>query len=177
MCGVGVVSGLRSFRLYFRPLPVSWGSVKMSGGSDVMPPGGATHVKVFSGRDRATLYSFFAFDTSARDGVFVAAGDLNGDGLAEVVAGVGQGPAEVRTVIADGAVRNATRSLFPYGAGFGNGVRVAIADRNADGRLDIVTGAGPGGAPHVKVFDGLSLDELDSFFAYEPTVTGGVFVG
>jgi hypothetical protein len=56
-------------------------------------------------------------------------------------------------------------------------VRVAAGDVNGDGRADIITGAGPGGGPHVRVFDGATLAELDSFFAYNPLFGGGVFVG
>jgi hypothetical protein len=48
-------------------------------------------------------------------------------------------------------------------------------DVNSDGRDDIITGAGPGGGPHVKVFDGTSNGELLSFFAFEG-FTGGVRV-
>jgi hypothetical protein len=55
-------------------------------------------------------------------------------------------------------------------------VRVAAGDVNADGFADIITGAGPGGGPHVKVFDSHSLNLLHSFFAYEPNFAGGVFV-
>ena len=34
---------------------------------------------------------FFAFEQTLRNGVFVAAGDLDGDGFAEVIAGGGPG--------------------------------------------------------------------------------------
>ena len=63
-----------------------------------------------------------------------------------------------------------------FDAGFAGGVRVAAADVNGDGRADIIAGAGPGGAPHVRVFSGLDLSPLSSFFAFEPEFTGGVFV-
>jgi hypothetical protein len=33
-----------------------------------------------------------------------------------------------------------------------------------------------GASPHVKRFDGATLALLDSFFAFAPTFTGGVFV-
>jgi hypothetical protein len=54
---------------------------------------------------------------------------------------------------------------------------VAVGDVNGDGVPDIITGAGPGGGPHVKAFDGRTGATLLSFFAYEATFRGGVFVG
>jgi FG-GAP repeat len=59
---------------------------------------------------------------------------------------------------------------------------VAALDVNGDGRADIITGAGPGGGPHVRIFDGLTGLQLqantnDSFYAYDALFSGGVYVG
>jgi hypothetical protein len=42
--------------------------------------------------------------------------------------------------------------------------------------VPIVTGAGAGGGPNVKVFDATGA-ALAGFFAYDPAFTGGVTVG
>lgn len=67
--------------------------------------------------------------------------------------------------------------FLAYGAGFAGGVRVGTADTDGDGRAEIVTGAGPGAAPHVRVFDGRTFDPLNDLLAGDPTLTSGVFVG
>jgi hypothetical protein len=54
-------------------------------------------------------------------------------------------------------------------------------DVNGDGKVNIITGAGPGGGPHVRIFDGDTGQQLtnafDSFMAFDPSFSGGVFVG
>jgi hypothetical protein len=74
---------------------------------------------------------------------------------------------------ADGSVRFAV-AVFP---GFGGDVRTAAADVNGDGTADVVAGAGFGGGPHVKVYDGLTGGLLADFFAFDPGFFGGVWVG
>ena len=63
-----------------------------------------------------------------------------------------------------------------YDPGFRGGVHVAAGDVDGDGRTDLITGAGPGGPPHVRVFSGADGRELASFAAFD-TGTGGVSVG
>jgi hypothetical protein len=63
-----------------------------------------------------------------------------------------------------------------YAEDFTGGVRVGVSDGNGDGTADIITGAGPGGGPHVKVFSFPALDLLFEFYSGEQTNPGGVFV-
>ena len=93
-------------------------------------------------------------------------------------AGEGGGP-HVRVI--DVGTGQDLLSFFPFPAAFTGGVRVATADLNGDGTPDLVVAAGPGGGPHVRVFDGVALlagqvVELMGFFAYVANFTGGVFV-
>jgi hypothetical protein len=73
--------------------------------------------------------------------------------------------------------QNLLGSFFALPPGFTGGVRVAVADRNGDGRPDVIAAAGPGAGPQVQTFDALSLASMDSFYAYPSFFTGGVFLG
>ena len=68
----------------------------------------------------------------------------------------------------------------PFDAGFMGGVRVAAGDINHDGIPDLIAAAGAGAGPHVRVFDGITGDQiagpLGSFYAYDLGFTGGVSV-
>jgi hypothetical protein len=157
---------------------VAVGDVSGDGVADIITgagPGGGPHVKVFDGRTGAELRSFFAFDSQFTGGVFVAAGDINGDGFADIVTGAdaGGGP---HVKVFDGQTGAEVRSFFAYTPSFTGGVRVATGDVNGDGLADIVTGAGAGGGPHIKVFDGQTGAEVRSFLAFDPGFAGGVFV-
>jgi len=119
-------------------------------------------------------HGFDAYAPSFTGGVHVAAGDLNGDGHADIVTAPIQGPTHVRAF--DGLTGADLASFLAF-SGFNGGTNVAVGDVDGDGRADIITGAGPGAAPHVKVFSGATLSELRSFLAFAPSFTGGVVVG
>ena len=72
-----------------------------------------------------------------------------------------------------------TPTVFSPFPGFTGGVRVALGDFDGDNNDELVTAAGPGGGPHVIIWDlnsdGTVGGVIDSFFAF-PGFSGGVFV-
>jgi hypothetical protein len=131
-------------------------------------------VKVFNGAKGGLHASFLAYPGFG-GGVFVATGDVNNDGRADIITGAGSGATGGHVKVFDGVTGAQIRSFLAY-PGFNGGVRVGAVDINGDGFADIITGAGPGAGPHVKIFDGRTLATLASFFAFDSAYTGGIFV-
>ena len=107
--------------------------------------------------------------------VRVAIGDVNGDGILDLVAGEGPG-GQPRVVVIDGAAGTVIRNFLAYEPTFTGGVYVATGDINGDGAADIFVGAGQGGGPRVRVIDGKTGAGIADFFIYESSFRGGVRV-
>ncbi len=142
--------------------------------------------------DGSIRSEFLAFDAAFTGGVNVALADVNADGVDDVIAAAGPGGGP-HVKVFDGASVDRLFdptpptpkiafpptelfSFFAYDAGFSGGVSVAAGDVDADGRADVVTGAGPGGGPHVKAFGGATGALIRNFFAFDPNFRGGVNV-
>ena len=138
-------------------------------------PGGGPRVVVIDGQTGSVLFSFFAYDPSFTGGVNVAVGDVTGDGVPDIVTGTGAGGGP-HVKVFDGVTGAEVRSFFAYDPSFRGGVNVAVGDVNGDGFSEIITGAGQGGGPQVNVFDGATGGLIQSFFAYDSSVRGGVAV-
>jgi phospholipase/lecithinase/hemolysin len=113
-------------------------------------------------------------------GITIATGDVNDDGVDDIMTGAGPGGGP-HVKVFDGSTQAELFSFFAYDSAFTGGVNVAVGDVNDDGFADIVTGAGTGGGPHVRVFDGQALTngqlvEIASFMAYDQAFSGGVNV-
>jgi hypothetical protein len=175
-------SVLRDFVAFDPPLPdgVRVGSTDMNGDghADILAgagPGSAPTVRVFDGADGSPLAGFEAYFTAFAGGVYVAGADVTGDGLGDIITGAGEGGGpHVR--VWDGSTFAEYVGFFAFDPTFSQGVRVAGSDLNGDGRAEIVTGAGPGAPPQVRVFDGASLVALGDFMAYDSSSTNGVYV-
>jgi hypothetical protein len=177
-------TGSSRYEFYAYPLVfrggvrVALGDVNGDGVPDIITapgPGTGPYVRVFDGQFGTLVVEFYAYSADFSGGVFVAAGDLNGDGRADIITGAdaGGGP-HVRAF--SGADHALLADFFAYDVAFRGGVRVASGDFNGDGRADIFTAAGPGGGPNVRVFSGADRRELANFFAYSPAFSGGVYL-
>src|SRR3989338_7896098 len=109
------------------------------------------HVYALSGTRKS---SFLAYHPGFAGGVNVAVGDLDGDGVQEIIT----------APTADGEVY---LQLFAFAPSFRGGVTVAAADINKDGREEVIVGAGPGGAPQIAVYnsEGVVLSRFGAFEA------------
>jgi hypothetical protein len=189
---------------------VAVGDVNDDGFADIVTgaTAGNPDVRVYSGRDIAAgtfnpqfpdgslLAQFFAYALDFNVGANVAAGDVNGDGFADIVTGASSGNPDVHVYngkdIAAGIFDPYGRSLlahwFAYGVDFDVGANVAVGDVNGDGFAEVITGASTGN-PDVKVYDGLTIayqhfaSLRSEFFAYSlgfgigATVGAGYFDG
>lgn len=138
--------------------------------------GGGPHVVVFRA-DGTVMESFLAFDNAIKNGLKVAAGDVTGDGKDEVIVGLSSG-GEPRVNVFNLASGDPVllKSFLAYDAGFRGGVDVAAGNVTAANPNDeIVTGAGPGGGPHVAIFKG-DATNIGNFLAYSGTMLGGLRV-
>ncbi len=161
-------------------------------------PGGGSRVSIALGNDPSIApvglipapTEFDAFEAGFVGGVFLAAGDIDGDGRDEIAVSPdvgGGGRVQIYSFATNAVVR--TDNFFGIDdPAFRGGARVAMGDVNGDGRSDLVVGAGFLGGPRVAVFDGTNLGAgqgspgriVGDFFAFPGSdaanLRNGVFV-
>lgn len=117
--------------------------------------------------------TFPTFEKSHQGGGFLAAGDLDGDDVDEIIVGSGPGRApEVRVYSADGQL---IRRFWPFPSAFRGGVRVAAGDVDGDHKTEIVAAPGPGMEPRLKLFDAAGKEKVPGgSLAYQANLQVGV---
>jgi hypothetical protein len=181
---------------------VAVGDLNKTGFADVITGANAgnPHVKIYSGKafaqgtfnhsnpDGSLVAQFFAYGLQFNVGAFVAVGDVNGDGVPDLITGASTGNPHVK-VYNGAAFVNGTfntnnpdasviTSFFAYDLQFNVGVAVAAADFEGTGKFDILTGASVG-SPHYRIVKGNATGTKPPAVleGIPPDIKGGILVG
>ncbi|MDD5567370.1 MAG: S8 family serine peptidase [Patescibacteria group bacterium] len=147
--------------------------------------GGSPNVRIFglrSGKIVAVSENFYAYDKNFRGGIAISIGDIEGDGIGDIVTTpTSKGGPHIRTF----GVRNkkyvpVSLGIMAYAPNFRGGINSCMGDVNGDGRDEIMTGIVSAGGPHVRIF-GLGKNKTvtlinPGFMAYSPNFRGGISV-
>jgi len=159
---------------------VAVGDVTGDGVQDIIAAAGIGNrplVRIFSGTDGSFVREIVAYDEKFRGGVFIAVGDTNNDGNADIITGRGIGLSSGKQVkVFSGLDGSLLQSYDATNAKFRGGVHVAAGDVNGDNRADVVTGLGTGGTSEVRVFSGATGVQIHNINAFGKFYLGGVSV-
>ncbi len=158
-------------------LNVTTGDIDADGQDEIIvapKKGAGPHIQVFEKSGERRPIQFFAFHPQSRTGVSVDSADFDDDGKDEIVAAQEQdGHAWIKIYR-----YNTEETVVAEWNAFGNakvGARVVAGDIDADRRAEIIAGAGKGGGPQVRIFDGSGTVKRQ-FFAFEESYRGGIDV-
>ncbi|MBU1118414.1 VCBS repeat-containing protein [Patescibacteria group bacterium] len=150
---------------------VTTGDINGDGTDEVIVGSGegcTSHVRVFSPNGVAKPIDYFPFGTDSRTGADVAAGDVDGDGKDEIAMMQFRNGETWVKVYRYNNPRDIVGEWRAYEAGQEFGGTVAMGDFDYDGKAEVVTGAGPSGDPHIRMFeaDGAFKGDLYAFPHY-----------
>ena len=173
---------IRKFRVYPKSfksgINIAVGDVTGNGKDNIIvapKTGWYPIVKIYTKKGKL-LKKFPAYSKKHLGGLDVATGDLDNNGQDEIITGPGAGTPTIIKIFDKHGGQKFTQGFLAFSRYFVNGVSVASGDIDQDGRDEIIVGAGPGGSPHVRIFEKYGQPKPNDFFAFKKTFKGGVNV-
>jgi hypothetical protein len=136
---------------------------------------GTQHVKVFDLAQGKEIDSFFAHDQKVTGGVRIAWGDVNGDGVPDLLTVSGPGNAPTAVKVFNGKNREVLSEFLVLDNKYRGGGFIAGADLTGNGLANPVVGLDAGAVPMVRVYDAKGKT-LVEWVAYDERFRGGVRV-
>ncbi|MFH1207033.1 MAG: FG-GAP-like repeat-containing protein [Patescibacteria group bacterium] len=120
---------------------------------------GGPNVRVYTlnaaGNGFTLMDGFFAYDQSFRGGVNLAAGDLNGDSIDELVTAPISAAAPQMKIFSYSSTTghfSALDQVYAYQTTFLGGVQLATGDINGDSKDDVIVSPYLNGGPNIRVY-------------------------
>lgn len=163
---------------WYGGLEVAVGNLDGQGNQEIIvgfAAGREPQIRIFTSEGRVTSI-FLAYEKNFRGGVKIAAANLDGRrdrGKDEIIVAPGKGREPLIKIFDHRA--QIKKQFLAYGRSWQGGMDLGVDDLNNDGSAEIVVGAQPGAAPHVRTFDGQGVLQ-ESFYVWEEGFNGGVNV-
>ena len=117
-----------------------------------------------------------AYGAKFKGGVEVGAGDVDGDGIDEVIAApAANGGPQVRLFKLTGGKGSILNQFFAFNKKLRIGISLASADIDGNGSDDIIAGIGSGGS-NVRMLDRKAKRVADEFYSYSLGFKSGITV-
>lgn len=134
---------------------------------------GGPQVEIYDSA-RQKVRSFFVFDKKTKAGINIAAGDIDGDGKAEIVVvpNLGYAPT-VEIYDGNGKLKN---QFYAFEKSYSGGVRVAVLPARDGQAGKIVAASGLGREMEIRIFDMSGKQAIASYFPYGKKIGDGVTI-